>query len=102
MSFEIKNEPSQNLIVLGTEVTIAEARDFHSAVLSLAQDAKPLAIDAQAVQAIHTSILQMLYSLKLGASQFTVCGASAQFTASLERLGLNLLGNISVERHLSR
>jgi len=54
------------------------------------------------VQAIHTSILQILYSLKLGASQFSVYGASAEFTASLERLGLNLLGATSIDRQLSK
>jgi len=93
MSFEIKREPSQNLVILGREVSIAEARDFHAAVLSLALDAKPLAIDACAVQTIHTSILQLLFSLKLCASQFSVHGASAQFTSALERLGLDLLGS---------
>jgi len=98
MSFEIKTEPSQNIIILGQEVSIAEARDFHAAVLALALDAKPLAIDARAAQTIHTSILQILYSLKLGASQISFHGASAPFTASLERLGLNLLGATSAER----
>jgi len=101
MSFEIKNESAQNLIILGAEVSIAEARDFHAAVLTLALDAKPLAIDARAVQTIHTSILQILFSLRRGACQISVHGASAQFTASIERLGLNLLGATSVDRHIS-
>ena len=90
MSFEIKRELSENLVILGMEVSIAEVRNFHAALLSLALDAKPLAIDARAVQTIHTSILQILYSLKLCTSQFSVRAASAQFSTALERLGLNL------------
>jgi len=93
MSFEIKHEPTENRIILGEEVSIAEARDFHAAVLALALDAKPLTVDARAVQAIHTSAVQILFSLKLCAGQFSVHGASAQFTTAIERLGLDLLGS---------
>ena len=91
MSFEIKRESAENRIILGEEVSIAEARDFHSAVLSLALEAIPLVVDASAVRTIHTSILQVLYALKVTSNQFVIHGASVDFTTALERLGLDLL-----------
>jgi len=88
MPFQIQPQEKVNVLVLSEDFTIAHAAELHAALLPLAIEDKPIAIETQAVTSIHTSIVQLLFSLKQSVPQFELRSVSPAFVGAVERLGL--------------
>ena len=88
MSFQIQQRENENVLVLSEELGVAQAAELHAALLPIALVAKPITVEAQAVTGIHTSILQMLISLKHSAPRLNLRSASPAFASAVQRLGL--------------
>ena len=73
---------------MSDDITIAQAAELHAALLPIALQDKPIAIEAGAVTTIHTSIIQVLLSLKQSVPYFTLRSVSAPFASAVNRLGL--------------
>lgn len=89
MPFEIKSREQETVLVLSEDITIAHAAELHAALLPVALQDKPIAVEAGAVTAIHTSILQILLSLRQSVPSFTLRSVSVPFSSAVNRLGLN-------------
>ena len=91
MSFQIRQYENENALILSGAITVDQAADLHAALLPLALEARPIAVEADTVTSVHTSILQMLLSLKQSVPQFDLRAVSPAFTDAMARLGLNSL-----------
>jgi len=90
MSWQIKTEGATTVVVLDSEFGIQNAAEFHQAILPLAVTGGAVRIDASAAKSVHTSIMQILYSLSQAVPDFTVSDASGDFLSTETRLGLSL------------
>ena len=64
--------PNGHVLVLGSELGIQNAADFHQAVLPLAGSGGAVRVDARAAKSVHTSIMQILYALSQAVPDFGV------------------------------
>lgn len=88
MSWHIRQEGGAVLVVLDSEMGIRNAADFHQAVLPLADTPGAVRVDAGATRSVHSSILQILFSLSKSIPDFGVERASAEFDAAEGRVGI--------------
>ncbi len=88
MAFQISEQENENVLVLSDDVGVPQAAELHGALLPIALSSKPIVVEAQAVTSIHTSILQMLISLKQSVPRLSVRSASPAFASAVDRLGL--------------
>jgi anti-anti-sigma regulatory factor len=89
MSWQIKHNGSTDVVVLGGEMCIQNAAEFHQTVIPLAGSGKALRIDAAACKSIHTSIMQILYALSRATLDFAVVNASDEFRSTEVRVGIS-------------
>jgi anti-anti-sigma regulatory factor len=90
MSWQIKFEGGATVVLLGKDLGIRNAAEFHQAMLPLAVTGGAVRINAQAAKSVHTSIMQILHALSQAVPDFGVTDASEDFRAIEARLGLSL------------
>ena len=90
MRWQIKFEGGATVVLLGKDLGIRNAAEFHQAMLPLAVTGGAVSINAQAAKSVHTSIMQILHALSQAVPDFGVTDASEDFRAIEARLGLSL------------
>ncbi len=90
MSWQIKPDGTNTLVVLDSEMGIQNAADFHQAVLPLAGIGGVVRVDARAARSVHSSIMQILYALSQAVPDFGMTEVSEDFRAAESRVGLSL------------
>jgi len=88
MNFKIEHVGSQIEITLGEGISIRDAAEFHGAVRAAMTNGGQVCIRAEAVKSIHTSIFQILLSLRQGTEAFYVLDPSSAFAAAEQLMGV--------------
>ena len=88
MNFEIQQVGNQIEITLGEGISIRDAAEFHGAVRAAVTNGRQVRIRAEAVKSIHSSIFQILLSLRQGTEGFCVLDPSSAFAAAERLMGV--------------
>ena len=88
MSWQIRQEESGSLFVLDGEMRIQDAVSIYEAALPLAFSASAVRVSALVTGPVHTSIMQILYTLSQSVSDFGVTEASEDFAKAEVGVGL--------------
>lgn len=86
--WQIEPSGEARVILLGKEIGIQNAADFHGAVLPLALAGGAVRVDAGGAVALHPSVLQILYALSMEVKDFQIINKSNEFRAIEARVGL--------------
>ena len=73
---------------MGEGISIRDAAEFHGAVRAAIVDGGQVCIRAESVKSIHTSIFQILLSLRQGTEAFYVLDPSSAFAAAEQLMGV--------------
>lgn len=87
MNWHIEQGNGASVVVIDREMGIQDAPAFYDAVLLVAISSVSVRLDAGAAKAVHTSIMQILYSLSRAVPDFRVTAASADFKRAEIRVG---------------
>ena len=88
MNFEIKQDGTHVEITLGEGISIRDAAEFHGAIRVAVTNGGQICIRAEAVKSIHSSIFQILLSLRQGTEDLYVKDPSSAFAAAEQLLGV--------------
>jgi anti-anti-sigma regulatory factor len=88
MPFSIDNEQGRSVLNLEGPVTIQQAHDLAAEFEKLIEDGAPIHVGTKGLKDIDTCILQLLYSLRKTAAEFSIDNPSELFIAAVDRCGL--------------
>jgi len=96
MPFTIHSSEAGVHLDLDGEVTIRHARELATQIAPVLEGVRTLTVGAAGVRVIDTCILQLLCSLRLTVSRFSIENPSQEFLASMDRCALRrevMIGN---------
>jgi len=97
MNWHINKEGRNTVVVIDREMGIQDASAFYDAVLLVSISGVGVQLDAGAAKSVHSSVMQILYSLSRAVPDFRVTAASADFLAAEVRVGFSLARNRKIE-----
>ena len=88
MPFELKTDAEGTKLVLGGKLGVRQARALWDAVQPAVAAGTAIRLDAEALEQMDTSIVQVLCRLSSQTGKLRIGGVSDAFLVSLERRGL--------------